>query len=297
MPVFLLFVTYLVAALGLAALLAPSLQPWLFGPLGLQPESSLYRLAMLLALAGMPFFLRLLDLDNRAAAGYALPRREAWQALGRGLLIGGAIMLVLTGAQWLLELRHFDVAPHKANLGYFIRTLISGLLSGLAVGLIEETFFRGLMHSGMRRSLGFWPTALSTSALYAALHFMKPAELGDAAFTPGNALQSVAQGLARVGDLTPIADSLLTLLVAGLFLSMVRERTGNIVWAIGIHAGWVMIIKLINYLTDPTLVDGQASAWLGRYDYITGWMATLWLAAIAALYWTRTRPAPDRTPG
>lgn len=292
MRVFLLFLAYLFAFLGLAALVVPPLQPWLFDPLGLEPASSLYRLPMLVAALTLPLFLRLLDLASWRAAGYTLPRRDAWRALGRGLMIGIAIMLVLTTTQWALDIHHFAPRPDRWTPLYFLRTLLSGLLSGLTVGFIEETFFRGLMHTGMRRSLGFWQTALPIAALYAALHFVKPAPLGEATFDSASALQMIVGGVARLGDFAAIADSFVTLLVVGVFLSMVRERTGNILWAIGIHAGWVMIIKLMKYLTDPTRIDGRASAWVGSYDHITGWMATLLLGAIAAVYWWRSRPRP-----
>jgi membrane protease YdiL (CAAX protease family) len=101
----------------------------------------------------------------------------------------------------------------------------------------------------------------------------------------------IYSGLARVGDLAPIHDSFVTLFVVGIFLSMVRERTGNILWVIGIHAGWVMIIKATKYLTDVTSIEGNTSAWIGTYDSLTGWMATLWLAAISLWYWFRRQPA------
>ena len=152
MTVFLYFLTYLLACLGVAVFAAPILHPWLFQPLGLAPESSLYRLAMLLALLGLPFFLRLLGLNSWRAAGFGLPRREAWAALGKGLLIGIAIMAALTTALWLLDIRHFGPPADKWGLAYLLRTLLGGLVAGLAVGLIEETFFRGLLHTGMRRS-------------------------------------------------------------------------------------------------------------------------------------------------
>lgn len=290
MTVFLYFLTYLLACLGIAVLAVPMLHPWLFEPLGLAPESSLYRFAMLLALLGLPFFLRLLDLNNWQAAGFGLPRREARAALGKGLLIGIAIMAVLTIALWLLDIRHFGPPADKWSLAYLLRTLLGGLVAGLAVGLIEETFFRGLLHTGMRRSLGFWSTATVTALLYAALHFMKPQALGDTHFDSTAAFGSITAGFGRITEFAPISDSFITLFIVGIFLSMVRERTGNILWAIAIHAGWVMIIKLAKYLTNTSYVDGQASFWVGEYDHITGWMASLWLGLIAAVYWYRTRP-------
>ena len=290
MPVFLYFLAYLFGCLGLAILVVPLIQPWVFTPIGLEPESSLYRFAMLAALVGMPFFLRFLRLNSWKAAGFTLTGRDAWPALGKGLLIGIVIMAALTATLWWLDIRHFAPSADKWGPAYFARTLVTGLIAGLAVGLIEETFFRGLLHTGMRRSLSFWPTATITALLYAALHFMKPESLDGTGFSSVTALDSVATGLGRIGDFAPIADSFITLVVVGLFLSMVRERTGNVIWAIAIHAGWVMIIKLAKYLTDTSYVDGQASFWVGEYDHITGWMATLWLGVIAAVYWYRTRP-------
>jgi membrane protease YdiL (CAAX protease family) len=290
MLVFVYFVAYLFSCLGLAIVLVPLIQPWVFDPVGLKPESALYRFAMLVALLGMPFFLRLLSLNNWQAAGFTLSRRDAWPVLGKGLLIGIVIMVALTTTQTLLDIRHFAPSPDKWGATYFARVVVSGLISGLAVGLIEETFFRGLMHTGMRRRLSFWPTAIVTALLYAALHFMKPEPLGSASFNSTTALESVATGLGRVGDFAPIADSFVTLVMVGLFLSMVRERSGNVIWAIAIHAGWVMIIKLTKYLTDTSYVGGQASFWVGEYDHITGWMATLWLGVIAAAYWIYSKP-------
>lgn len=301
MAVFLSFLAYILGLLALAALVVPGLYPAVFEPIGLKPESSLYRFAMLVAALGMPFFLRYLALNSWRAAGYTLPRREAWSAIGRGLLIGIAIMLVLTGVQWALGIHHFDPPKDKWSAYYLLRYLLSGLASGLAVGFIEETFFRGLMHTGMRRRLAFWPTAILTALLYAALHFMKPGAPGDAPFDTANAFSMIGEGLARIAESGHVLDSFITLFVVGIFLSMVRERTGSILWVIGIHAGWVMIIKVMKFMTDPTKVDGQFSPWIGGYDHITGWMATLWLGAIAAVYWYRTRPAAgpgnDARPG
>ncbi len=292
MPVFLLFTAFLFTLLGLATLVVPPLHPLLQQGLGLEPASSLYRVPMLAAALLLPWFLRPMALNSWQAAGYTLPKRPAWAALGKGILIGVAIMLLLTAAQWLLDMHHFAVREARWTPYYFAKTLISGLLSGIAVGLIEETFFRGLMHTGMRRTLGFWATALLTALLYAALHFIKPEALGTADFTTTEALRMISDGLARLGSPAAFADSFVTLVVVGVFLSMVRERTGNILWAIGIHAGWITVIKLYKYLTDTTIVDGRASVWIGTgYDDITGWMATLWLGAIAAAYWYRTRPA------
>ncbi len=290
MTVFLLFFSYLLGFLLLSAVVVPPLYPAVFGPLGLEQESSLYRFAMLGAALCLPLFLRALSLNSWSAAGYTLPRAAAWQAVGKGLLIGIAILSVLTVVQFLGGIHEFSPPADKWSALYLLRYVIAGLLSGLAVGLIEETFFRGLMHTGMRRRAGFWLTALMTAVFYASVHFMKPGTLDGAEFNLVNALSMIWTGLSRIAEIGPVFDSFITLVVVGVFLSMVRERTGNILWVIGIHAGWVTVIKVYKYLTDTVWVDGSRSFWVGGYDEITGWMATLWLGLIAAIYWYRTDP-------
>lgn len=290
-PLFFAFVVYLLGALLLTALLLPVLYSAIDALTGdtIEPSGALYRLAMLLMLIGLPWFLRRLRLDSLREIGFTLPARAAWAAVFMGLGLGVAVLAVLVAGLLLVGAR---VWSPDANLGggELLETLVSGLVGGLLIGLIEETFFRGMMHGGMRRTLAFWPTALLTGAFYAAVHFIRPAEL-----SPGTELDLAAslamlgEGLAGLADVGRIHDSFTALLVAGVFLAMVRERTGNICWVIGIHAGWVLVIKLTKLLTDSS-EDGGLSTWIGHYDKITGWLAALWLALLAAVYWHRSRP-------
>lgn len=290
MRVFLYFLVYIFVCLGLAIAVVPLLQSALFEPIGLEPESSLYRFGMLVLLLGFPVFLRIVGLNNWKAAGYTLARRDAWPALGKGLLVGIAIMATLAVALVLIDARHFAPPEGRWSAWHFSSVLVRGLMTGLIVGFIEETFFRGLMHTGMRRTLAFWPTAGITALLYASLHFVKPEPLRGSEFTSASALDSVAQGLSRITDFAPIADSFLTLVCLGLFLSMVRERSGSVIWAIGIHAGLVVVMKMTKYLTDVTYVNGEISPWISGYKHITGWLAVLLIGTFAAVYWYRTRP-------
>jgi len=291
MPVFLAFVAYLLGSLVLAALLLPQLYPGieaLFGD-ATEPSSALYRIAMLLMLFGFPWFLKRLQLLGWREIGFTLPARPAWIALFKGLGLGTAMLAVLAVALVLAGARVIDHAD-LPGAGELLETLLEGLVGGLLVGLIEEAFFRGMMHTGMRRRLAFWPTAILTGAFYAALHFVRPADLpAGAELDLAASLSMLGQGLAGPLQVTAIHDSFVALMIAGVLLSMVRERTGNICWVIGIHAGWVLVIKLTKLLTDTDKTDGLP-IWIGHYDRVTGWMAAIWLALLAGLYWHRSRP-------
>ncbi|MDZ7828926.1 MAG: CPBP family intramembrane glutamic endopeptidase [Halofilum sp. (in: g-proteobacteria)] len=295
MPVFLAFVAYLLGSLVLSALLLPLLYPGIEALLGdtAEPSSAMYRIAMLLMLLGFPWFLKRLRLLGWREIGFTLPARAAWVAvfkglgLGTAMLAGLALVLVLVGAR---VYAHAGMPP----AGELLEALLGGLIGGLLVGLIEEAFFRGMMHTGMRRRLAFWPTALLTGAFYAAVHFIRPAELpAGVELDLAASLSMLIQGLAGLFEFAAIHDSLVSLLVAGVLLAMVRERTGNICWVIGIHAGWVLVIKVTKLLTDVDKADGL-SIWLGHYDKVTGWLAAMWLALVAAVYWRRSRPRSGR---
>lgn len=281
MRAFAAFLAYFFGCLLLSALLLPVLYPPIASLLGdeAEPSGALYRIAMLFMLAGFPWFLRRLDLFSWPALGFTLPARPAWAATARGFA-GGVLMLAALVAGLLLTgARH--PAPGPVALDGLLEAALAGVVGGLLVGVIEEAFFRGMLHTGMRRTLAFWPTALLTAVFYAAVHFMRPAELpAGAVLDPAASLNMLWLGLANLGDVAGIHDSFLALLVAGLLLSMVRERTGGILWCIGIHAGWVTVIRITKYLTDS-----GATVWIGDYDRITGWLAAIWLLLLAAAYW------------
>lgn len=286
MPVIAAFFAYLLGCMLLSAALLPWLYPFFEAWIGASPDRSLYRFGMLLALLGLPFLLRALGLRGRDLLGFA-PDAAGWKrALLKGLLGG---ILILSGLILLLLLfgaRDISLRD-QLDLLTILKWTLGGLASGLAVGLIEEFFFRGPMHSGARKTLGFWATALLTGTFYSMVHFMRPIA-PEGTIDIAEAMHMLFGGMAQLADFAQHGDRFVALLIAGMFLSMVRERTGNILWAIGIHAGWVLIIKVSKKLT-ATQPDA-ALAWLVGGDGITGWLSTVWMAAIALIYWWWSDP-------
>lgn len=287
MRAFLIFVLYLFALLALAAGLLPVLHGLISQFAEVRPDRLFYRSAMLFGLIGLFPLLRWLALSGHAAWGYDLPRRQFIRQIWRGWLAGLAILAALIAAEWLLDIRALDAGVPAAKLG---KALAGGLVGGLLIAFIEETFFRGVMHRAMRRSLSFAATAGLTAALYASLHFVRPPRLGADAVVHWDTGWQLLAGMGdRYLDPLALADSWLALFAVGLFLSLVRERTGNIALAIGLHAGWVLVIKLAKTATDLQ-PDAPLAFLVGSYDGIIGWLAMGWILLLAWLYHRRTRP-------
>jgi len=285
---FLTLVAYLLLALCLAAGLLPLLHAGLstFGEV--RADRLFYRSAMLFALLGLAPLLRWLALRDRAAWGYGLPRAQFLRRLGQGWLAGVAILTGLLALEWLAGIRTpLDPLPGSK----LAQVLLTGLVGGLLVGLIEETFFRGVMHGALRRRLSFAATTALSAGLYASLHFTRPPRLtADAPVHWDTGWQLLAGMGAAFQQPLALLDSWVALFAVGAFLSLVRERNGNIALAVGLHAGWVVVIKTGKYLTGLH-PDAPLAFLVGSYDGVIGWLAAAWIALLAWLYARRTAPA------
>jgi membrane protease YdiL (CAAX protease family) len=83
-------------------------------------------------------------------------------------------------------------------------------------------------------------------------------------------------------------DSMVALFCVGVFLALVRERTGQIGWCIGLHAGWIFVIQVTRRVTDGN-AESNVACLVGEYDGTIGWLAALWIGLLAVGYWALAR--------
>jgi membrane protease YdiL (CAAX protease family) len=241
------------------------------------------RLWQLTVLASFLVAMRRLRLRGREDWGYGLPRAAFLRQFGAGLAIGVATMLPMTAA--MLGLGILAARP-ELGAALFVEAVAAGLAVGLAVALVEETFFRGLMYRAVERESGFAAAAACTALVYAAIHFFARVKIpaDDVGWTSGFRLLEGA--LANFADPLRIADSFATLALVGLLLACVRRRTGAIAAGIGLHTGWVCVIKAS---TDSfAAVEGSRWSFLvSAFDGYTGWLVAGWAAILVAAGWWR----------
>lgn len=284
----LIFFVYCFVCLALAALLAPALLAT--GWVELAPHRVMSRLAQIFILLGIWPLLRLMQLADRRSLGYDVSGPVLRRAIGWGWMQGVAILLALVLMLFALEVRMPD--PHLAAWSALVGKAAQALLGGLLIAALEETFFRGALYTAIRRRDGLASALIWSSLLYAVLHFLKPGALPEGmVFDSFGSIWMAAQVFVDVWQWKNV-DSLIALLVAGLFLALVRERTGHIGWCIGLHAGWVLVIQMTRRVTDGN--DSSALAFLaGDYDGTIGWLAAVWIGLLAVVYWRWSRRVPD----
>ena len=166
MRAFLLFVGLLIAALLVASAL--TYPAWLLvATISVEPvHRVMNRLAMLFALIGLVFLTRRLGLSDRQSMGYGMPRPQFGRQLLVGWLAGAALMIPLMAFLFGLDVREL-----KEDAAGWSAVILEGLISGLIVALIEETFFRGVLFSALQRTSGAVAAVLAPSVCIPACIF------------------------------------------------------------------------------------------------------------------------------
>jgi CAAX protease family protein len=149
-------------------------------------------------------------IERRSFAEYGLPAKAVFgKRVWQGMLHGFAMVSALIGL--LVLLRGFTVAGLAVDAATAARYAILYLLASMVVAIFEEFTFRGYLQATLESATGFWPAAVALSIAFAAIHLGNPGE------TP--------VGVFMVGCF-------------GLLAAFTLRRTGNICFAIGMHAAW-----------------------------------------------------------
>jgi membrane protease YdiL (CAAX protease family) len=227
--------------------------------------------------------------NSKRDFGYGLP----WRRFLKLSLLWGTVGVATAGvgAAFLL-MTHLRVGVSLS--GAYVLTALG---SGIAVALIEETVFRGLMHTAIERESGPWMAAMLTAPLFAVLHFVAKVRIAPEDVGWGSGFDLLLLSFAPLGHPTLVLDVFLSWLTVGLILSLTRVLTGNIAVAIGLHAGWVVVLRMLQLATDAGSSPAY-SAWVSHFDGLLGlWLLPWGLSLAAALWITRARWVPPARAG
>jgi uncharacterized protein len=225
-----------------------------------------HRAFLFLALAGLWPLLRALGARSAADFGLGKPAGQ-WQRLGAGFALGFVSLAVVAGIAVAGGARAW---PDSFDAGNLIGKLLGALATAAVVGVLEEVLFRGGIFGGLRRVLDWRLALVFSSAIYALVHFFAPARHeGPVLWTSGLALLvPMFNGFTNLQQLIP---GFFNLALAGALLAIAYQRTGNLYFSIGLHAGWIFWLKSYGVLTN-SVVD--ANVWLfGTRKMIDGWLA------------------------
>ncbi|MBN1269459.1 MAG: CPBP family intramembrane metalloprotease [Kiritimatiellae bacterium] len=250
---------YLALALAAGALVAPhvfNLLMWLgrqgarFETLrNIEFEEVSSRCVLIAILLGLIPALRMGGLDHIGKLG--LGRDPHWlRRLAGGWLLG-------TGSMSLLVLGGVVCGAYRLADGLGADVLGRVLMyvgAALVVGFLEEPIFRGALFGLLRRGFGLLAAAMLASLLFAIVHFAAPDP------PVGVVHGRWYSGLYLLGYMFSAVDvrwgfgfMFLTLFAIGMILCLLYEHRGTLYYVIGLHAGWVWIMRLASdlFARDP----------------------------------------------
>lgn len=250
-------------------------------------EEMVLRLLKLYGLLGLWPLLSSFRLNTREGWGYGRGRGN--RGFVRGLLLGAGVgvasMALVVAVLLALEIR---VARPGVTLSPAIIAVLlaKSIFIGFMVGFIEETWFRGALQSSVTLVSNSVFAILFLSCVYGAIHFVSsdiriPAD--EVGWLSGTAV--LFTSLHGFRD-PAFYDSLFALVAGGIFLGLIRLHTGRIAECIGIHAGWVIVVKIFRQTTYPN-TEASWSFMIGDYDGVVGILAGLWFSSLAIAYYFR----------
>ena len=183
--------------------------------------------------------------------------------IGFGMIV--TVFLLLWLGPWL------EVTAYRWDAAVFL-SVLSSAFGYLAVAAGEEIFTRGYVQTLLVKHLGGWIGILATALLFSFLHFFNP----HTSWLP-----------------------MINLFLAGIMLGVIKEATGNLWMAIGLHFTWnltqdalslpVSGVRLIPAAPVKTVDNGPD--WLtGGLFGLEGGIAVTLLFLLAILWFVKHHP-------
>jgi len=148
--------------------------------------------------------------EDKPFGQYGLPRREAFSGnFWVGFLLGLAEASVLIGL--ILILGGYSFGTFALQGAQIVRWGLLHLVLFLFVGLYEESLFRGYAQVTLSTLTGFWPAAIFLSVGFGLVHMAN-------------------RGENWIGALS--------VALVGLLFAFTLKRSGNLWYAVGLHAGF-----------------------------------------------------------
>jgi len=258
---------YLAAAILLGALLAP----WLFWAVQqVAPRvSALDRYAaypfhrifdrsiLLVALAGLWPLLRTIGFRFWSDVGY-VRGRGWWRHVLAGFVLGIATLTVLIAFLVVLGGHRLTFTKTPAQMTGAVAKFF---FVGVAVALIEETFFRGALQGALQRRLNVALAVVVASTVYSAVHVLKPNGVNIPAdqvtWTSGGKclVWIVTQSMRQKGA----GIQFVSLFLVGCVLGLAYAKTGALYLPIGLHAGWVLANEFMRWSATLDVTQEVAS--------------------------------------
>jgi membrane protease YdiL (CAAX protease family) len=234
------------------------------------------RILMLVTLIVFVFFGRSLKIATLISSAIRL-RPGFFRQFLFGFLMAGISLLIyyslaiLFGA-WII---HADYN----SAGIIVSKIIEYVLLGCLIGFIEEAFFRGFVLQSFMESMSLPVAVCACSLMYSLLHFFRAdvhVATGFQAFVGFTTIIQFFKPL--VFQFIRHLPSIVGLFLVGAVLSYAFIQTKSLYLSIGLHSGWVFMMKADGLFLDR--IRGMREWFFGDSQMVTGILIWFFLLCI-----------------
>ncbi len=288
-PVRALLIYIVVVFIG-GALLAPWLywlvqsQAYLFPKLAANPfHRFVHRSLLGMALIGLWPLMRSLGATSWRDIGWVRPKGQ-WKKLCGGFLLGFASLAVIAISALLLGVREIN---QSLTLAVIAKKVSGAMATAAVVAILEETLFRGAIFGSLRKVFHWVMALVLSSAIYAILHFLANTSwAGPVTWLSG--LELLPKMLSGFVDWQQVIPGFFNLTLVGAILALAYQRTGNLYFSVGLHAGWVFWLRSYGALTTEKI---GTSVWFwGANKMTNGWLALIVLIVTLIIFMRLSAP-------
>jgi len=236
--------------------------------------------AMLLCMIFIVPAMKILNLYDRQLVGYVERKTEFIKNVLKGFILSCLLSLPLLILFSYLNIREIDFNFFLDQS--FINIILLTVFISLLISFIEESFFRGLMIQRNNNLILTFNIIVLSSLIYSLFHFIKIPLIVDDSLFWNTGLNELIKGFYNF-FITINIDAAITLLVFGILLGVIRVKNKTISYGIGIHAGFIFVIKIFKKNSSVNL-DSSNNFLISHYDQFTGHLATIWIIILIFIY-------------
>ena len=219
--------------------------------------------------------------DMLGFASFKVMFKQFFQGISLSLLVLLPVFITL----YMLGVHSVDLTK-EWTVAWVAKKIGIALGLALLIGIVEESVFRGLLYSSLKKYLPAFMAVLISSVYYAGLHFLDskaPVSEETLSFTGSFALLAQAyNNVFAMQDLSAFA----ALFAVGIFLGVLRFRGEmNLALCIGCHTGWVWQIRMSKSMFNVHS-NTPYSFLVSHYDGVIGWLVAGWLLVLLLMYWS-----------
>ena len=250
-------VLYFLAAITAGLLIAPPVFnlvtwlgrefQWLAGLRETAFEKLLNRCVILCVMLALYPAIRITGLNSWKALGLSRDDRGL-RLFWIGWIIGTVSMVGLMLTGWASGAMYY--LPGRVDWS-LAGKVVSYMFGAVVVGVVEEILFRGAALGMLRRGLRLLPAALLLSFVFALAHFATPEPAVGVVRGHWDSGLQMLPYLISVEDMRwEYAFMFITVFFMSMTLCFLYAAYGNLYLAIGLHAGWVWLMRIGGHLLE-----------------------------------------------